>query len=84
MSYNFDKDTCDCCGAKQKPVTPVYTDRGVTYPGSFRLGHNGEVWCEKCFKEKELRDLFAMMDRADARNVARHEAYRRQADLELT
>jgi len=32
-----------------------------------RLGFNGEAWCNRCHREKELASLFALIDRRKAR-----------------
>lgn len=64
MAYNFKKKTCDKCGAKENKQSNYYQLRPEE---SFRLGFNGEVWCAKCHKEKELESLFNLMDARDKR-----------------
>lgn len=61
MAYNFKKDTCDICGVKEEKVKFEYQR---TQP-SFRLGIDGEVWCGKCHQEKELKELFELMDKKE-------------------
>jgi len=63
MAYNFKKKTCDICGVREEKVKFDFLRKQE----SFLLGYNGEVWCAKCHKEKELKDLFKLMDIRDAK-----------------
>lgn len=73
MAYNFDKDTCDKCGvskAQLKKLPPF--DTGINHPEyrwsrSMSLGFDGSVLCPRCAKEQELKGLFDLMDKAEAR-----------------
>jgi len=65
MAYNFDKHTCDVCGCEEPSRRRCGTYQ-EQMADSFRLGYGGEVWCAKCHKEKELTELFALMDARDA------------------
>lgn len=67
MSYNFKKTTCDDCGKKKPPkIIGMMRDPDGSYPNSFRLGQNGEVWCPECHKEKMLAELFDQMDKRES------------------
>ena len=70
MAYNFDKHTCDVCGC-EKPPRRRYGTYQEQMTDLFRLGYGGEVWCAKCHKEKELKELFALMDARDAKLAAK-------------
>jgi hypothetical protein len=68
--YNREKDTCDICGITKKDnekrfISSKYGTYQERMESSFLLGHNGEVWCPYCFKEKELNELFDLMDRRE-------------------
>lgn len=68
--YNREKNTCDICGiTKEENEKKLITGVKLTYQermnSSFLLGHNGEVWCPICFKEKELQELFDLMDKRE-------------------
>lgn len=70
MAYNFDKNICDRCGITEEEAKKYPVDTGINhynyrYSTSFYLGINNEVLCAKCHKEKELEDLFALMDKRD-------------------
>ena len=59
--YNFTKTTCDTCGKKE-----VKDRNWRQHPDQcFRLGNNGSVLCGACHREKELADLFRLMDARD-------------------
>ena len=69
MPTNFDKNTCDRCGiTKEKhdikyPWSPYAWARHKY--ASFRLGQDGSVLCGLCASEKQLEELFALMDARD-------------------
>jgi len=66
MAYNFDKSTCDRCGItkeehnKRYPWSPHHWNRHKH--ASFSLGYDGSVLCGLCASEKQLEELFAIMD----------------------
>jgi hypothetical protein len=66
VGYNLEKDTCDACGVKREP--PPRFEYLRKQP-SFRLGHNGEVWCDTCYRERELESLFKLMDKREKESV---------------
>ena len=71
IGYNFKKETCDVCGIskeKRKNMPPMQT--GINHPEyclttSFKLGFDGSVLCPECSKEKQLKELFDLMDRRE-------------------
>lgn len=60
---------CDKCGIGEKDYDKIHPWSNWNYNrdplASFRLSTNGGVLCGACHKEKELEDLFKLMDARD-------------------
>ena len=76
--YNFEKNTCDICGITKEenlkkyiPDGYITATRDIRMEASFHLGHSGEVWCPSCFREKELQEIFDLMDKRENENKSK-------------
>jgi hypothetical protein len=70
MAYNFNKKTCDRCGITEEEAKKYPVETGINHPfynktTSFFLGIDGSVTCARCHGEKELEDLFRVLDKKE-------------------